>query len=91
MVKKMVKNPNQILNWWENATNKTEELARWMSLYEAVNLIADKCDDKGIDFNKVQINPLKVKEYMDSTVDIFHKKILNQLYGINVVYSEEKD
>ena len=25
---------------------------------------------------------------MDSTVDIYHKKLLNQLYGINVVYTD---
>ena len=41
-----------------------------------------------LDFNKIQINPLKVREYIDSTVDIYHKKLLNQLYGINIVYSE---
>jgi hypothetical protein len=28
---------------------------------------------------------------MDSTVDIYHKKLLNQLYGINVVYSDSEE
>ena len=79
------------LKWWDNANKKTEELSRWIALYEAVNLIADKAEETGKDFNKIQINPLKVREYMDSTVDIYHKKLLNQLYGINVVYSDSEE
>lgn len=79
------------LKWWENANKKTEELSRWISLYEAVNIIADKSEELGKDFSKIQINPLKVREYMDSTVDIYHKKLLNQLYGINVVYNDNQD
>lgn len=90
---KNTKFKNQInnLNWWENANKKTEELSRWISLYEAVNIIADKAEEMGKDFDKIQINPLKVKEYMDSTVDIYHKKLLNQLYGINVVYVDPEE
>ena len=76
------------LKWWDNANKKTEELSRWIAMYEAVNIIADKAEEMGKDFNKIQINPLKVREYIDSTVDIYHKKLLNQLYGINIVYSE---
>lgn len=79
------------LKWWENANKKTEELSRWISLYEAVNIIADKAEDLGKDFSKIQINPLKVREYMESTVDIYHKKLLNQLYGINVVYNDNQE
>ena len=85
--KKFKKDINN-LKWWENANNKTEELSRWIALYEAVNLVADKAEELGKDFSKLQINPLKVREYMDSTVDIYHKKLLNQLYGINVVYTD---
>jgi len=79
------------LKWWDNANKKTEELSRWIALYEAVNLIADKAEEIGKDFNRIQINPLKVREYMDSTVDIYHKKLLNQLYGINVVYNDKEE
>jgi hypothetical protein len=88
--KKFKKDLNN-LKWWDNANKKTEELSRWISLYEAVNIIADKAEDLGKDFSKIQINPLKVREYMDSTVDIYHKKLLNQLYGINVVYTENQE
>jgi hypothetical protein len=80
---------NTTLKWWDKANQKTEKLARWIALYEAVNIIGDKCDETGKNFDDIQINPLKIKEYMDSTVDIYHKKILNQIYGINIIYSEE--
>lgn len=85
------KNLNKSLKWWERANKKTEELSRWISLYEAVNLIADKCEEKGMNFNTIQLSPLEIKTYMDSTVDIYHKKLLNQLYGINIIYSENDD
>jgi len=34
---------------WEIAQKKASVLARWLSLYEAVNIIADKAEEKGID------------------------------------------
>jgi len=49
------------------------ELARWASLMEAVDLIADKCEDRGIDFNSPvggkYIKPLDIQDYVDSRTD----------------------
>lgn len=51
------------------------EQARWYSLMEAVNLIGNTCDNKGIDFNKLKISPLDVQKYIESTCDIYARKI----------------
>jgi len=49
------------------------ELARWASLMEAVDLIADKCEDRGIDFNSPvgskYIKPLDIQDYVNSRTD----------------------
>lgn len=49
------------------------ELARWASLMEAIDLIADKCEDRGIDFNSTlggkYIKPLDIQDYVDGRTD----------------------
>lgn len=78
--------------------NKTyqeaSELSRWIALYEAVNMIADKAEEKNIPFEKVEIKPLAIYKYMESTEDITLKKILREMYNIDIHFSEnltEKD
>jgi hypothetical protein len=75
-----------------NSLNKTykeaSELSRWIALYEAVNMIADKAEEKNIPFEKVDIKPLAIYKYMESTEDITLKKILKELYKIDVYFSE---
>lgn len=51
------------------------EQARWYSLVEAVNIIADKCEERGTPFNKIKISPLDVEKYIEGTCDTFARKI----------------
>ena len=74
----------QVLHNWENILNDVNQLSKWISLYNAVNIVADKCDEMGIDFEKVELGPLKLREYMDSTTDIIHRKLLNDMYKIEI-------
>ena len=63
--------------------------ARWIALYEAVNMIADKCDEKNIPFDKINICPLDIKKlYMEPMEDIIARKILKQEHNIDVHYTE---
>ena len=78
------------LAWWGDAQEKSLQLARWMSLYEAVNIIADKAEEKNIPFEKVEMSPLDIRDYMQSTEDIFLKQILKADYKIQVYFSEEE-
>lgn len=80
--------PDNILKYWENLNKNAEQMARWMSLYEAVNLVADKAQDRGISFDKIDLPPLKLKEYMDSTVDIYYRQYLQAEFGIDVFYTD---
>lgn len=51
------------------------ELCRWSALEEAVNLIGDKCEERNIDFDKVQLNPLDIMTYVDSQTDKIYEKV----------------
>ena len=52
------------------------ELSRWYALVEAVNVISDECIERGKNFNKIKLPPLVLERYVESTSDIFAKKII---------------
>ena len=81
-----VQNP---LSWWDKTHEKASILARWVSLYEAVNLIADKAEEKNIKLENIQFKPLDIYDYMQATENINLKKILKELYKIQICYSED--
>jgi hypothetical protein len=51
------------------------ELCRWSALEEAINIIGDKCEDRGIDFDKIQLNPLDIMTYVDTATDKIYEKV----------------
>jgi hypothetical protein len=51
------------------------ELCRWSALEEAVNIIGDKCDDRNIDFNSVELKPLDILKYIDNATDKIYEKV----------------
>jgi len=55
------------------------EFARWAALLEAVNIIADKCEDRGINFDSQEgmkyIKPLDIQDYVNIRTDALMIKI----------------
>jgi hypothetical protein len=51
------------------------ELCRWSALEEAVNIISDKCEERGINFEEIQLNPLDIMTYVDSQTDKIYEKV----------------
>jgi len=51
------------------------ELCRWTALEEAINVIGDKCDDRKIDFDKVELKPLDILKYIDTATDKIYEKV----------------
>ncbi len=55
------------------------EFARWAALLEAVEIIAEKCEDRGIDFDSAEgmkyIKPLDIQDYVDNRTDALLMKI----------------
>jgi len=76
------------LAWWGAAQEEASVLSRWMALYEAVNMIGDKCDEKNIPIENISFNPLDIKDYIRSTENIYLRKILKLDYKIDLCYEE---
>jgi hypothetical protein len=74
---------------WQNIHDEAAMWARWIALYEAVQYIADKAEERNLPFEKIDIKPLKVLEYMDSTQDNILRKLLKQEYNIDICYNED--
>lgn len=52
------------------------ELCRWSALEEAVNIIGDKCEERKISFDTVELKPLEILRYIDMAADkIFEKTV----------------
>ena len=74
------------------------EFARWAALLEAVDIIADKCKDRGVDFDSPEgmkyIKPLDIQDYVDNRTDMLLMKIKTarniekQLYNIKALQIE---
>jgi hypothetical protein len=64
---------------YSNRSITVYEFARWAALLEAVDIIAEKCEDRGIDFNSPAgmkfIKPLDIQEYVDNRTDTLILKI----------------
>jgi len=51
------------------------ELCRWTALEEAINIIGEKCDDKNLDFDNVDLKPLDILKYIDNATDKIYEKV----------------
>lgn len=51
------------------------ELCRWASLKDAIDIIAEKCEEKKIDFEDFDLEPLKILKYVDSATDVLYNKV----------------
>jgi len=54
------------------------ELCRWASLKDAVDIVADKCEEKKIDFNDFDLKPLDLLKFVDMMTDELYNKVLEQ-------------
>lgn len=52
------------------------QLCRWAALEEAVNIIGDKCDDRKVDFEQVELKPLEILKYVDDATDVIYHKAM---------------
>jgi hypothetical protein len=66
-------------------------LARWIALYEAVNLIADKGEERGKKLDDIEFKPLDIKDYINGVEDIIHRKILQDMYNINIYHTDNTE
>jgi hypothetical protein len=51
------------------------ELCRWTALEEAVNIIGDKAEDRGVPFESIELKPLDLFKYIESATDKIYEKV----------------
>ena len=51
------------------------EMARWLSLVEAVDVIAEKAEDRKINMEDVDFKPLAIQKYVEATCDSICKSL----------------
>ena len=51
------------------------ELCRWTALEEAVNIIGDKAEDRGVSFESIDLKPLDLFKYIESATDKIYEKV----------------
>lgn len=52
------------------------EMCRWAALKDAIDLVADKCEEKKVDFQTFDLKPLDLLKYVDSATDDLYNKAL---------------
>jgi hypothetical protein len=58
----------------------TYELCRWAALKEAVDIIADKCEERKLNFETFDLKPLDILKYVDSLTDDLYNKATTEQY-----------
>ncbi len=55
------------------------QMCRWASLIDAVELVENKCNERKIDFESIDLQPLDILKYIDSRTDeIYYNALTNQ-------------
>ena len=54
----------------------TYEICRWAALKEAVDLIGDKCEEKGVELLPEMLQPLQILNYVESVTDSLYNRVL---------------
>jgi len=72
---------------WSEIHEESSTWARWIALYEAVNLIADKAEQRGLSF-KSKLKPIAISKYIETTQDMYLRKLLEQEYNINFYFDD---
>lgn len=67
----------------QNTNNTLEnmslyEMCRWASLIDAIELVENKCLERKVDFESIDLQPLDILKYVDSMTDEIYNNALNR-------------
>lgn len=81
-IKTKNKKQNLLLN---NKFNESMYYARWIALYEAINMIADEAKTRKKSFDSLKLSPVKIKKYISSVEDQIQRRLLQNDLNANVL------
>jgi hypothetical protein len=67
----------------KNVYEETMYYARWIALYEAINMIAEEAKQRKQTFDELKLSPVKIKKYISSVEDHIQKKLLQEKLGVD--------
>jgi hypothetical protein len=53
------------------------QLCRWAALKDAVDIVGDKCDERKMSFDDIDLQPLDILKYVDIATDQLYSKMVN--------------
>lgn len=53
------------------------QLCRWAALKDAVDIVGDKCEEKKMSFDDIDLQPLDILKYVDIATDQLYNKVLH--------------
>jgi hypothetical protein len=53
------------------------QLCRWAALKDAVDIVGDKCDERKVSFDDIDLQPLDILKYVDIATDQLYSKMVN--------------
>lgn len=59
--------------------------ARWIALYEAINVIAEEAKIRNKNFDKLKLSSVKIKKYISSVEDQIQRRLLKSEMDANVL------
>jgi hypothetical protein len=73
------KNKNKInLINTQNSFDKSLYYARWIALYEAINMIAEEAEQRKKKFENIKLSPVKIKKYISSVEDQIQRRLIGK-------------
>lgn len=60
------------------------EIGRWCALMEAVNIISDKCEERGIDLEKITMTQNAMEKYVEKMCDFYTIKVQEQIADTHI-------
>jgi hypothetical protein len=73
------KNKNKInLNNTQSSFDKALYYARWIALYEAINMIAEEAEQRKKKFESIKLSPVKIKKYISSVEDQIQRRLFGE-------------
>jgi 7-keto-8-aminopelargonate synthetase-like enzyme len=73
------KNKNKInLINTQSSFDKSLYYARWIALYEAINMIAEEAEQRKKKFENIKLSPVKIKKYISSVEDQIQRCLIGK-------------
>jgi hypothetical protein len=62
----------------QNVFDKSLYYARWIALYEAINMIAEEAEQRKKKFENIKLSPIKIKKYISSVEDQIQRRLVGE-------------